>query len=53
MFLLDPKGNVTSWNAGAEHFSCFYPPEIVAKGWPDHELELAGYHPVSSVKVPE
>jgi PAS domain S-box-containing protein len=54
IFLLDPNGYVSSWNAGAEaikgytadeiigeHFSRFYPAEAVARGWPDHELEVA------------
>jgi PAS domain S-box-containing protein len=54
IFLLDPGGNVVSWNPGAErikgyradeiigrHFSCFYPPEAVAARWPEHELERA------------
>src|SRR5438067_1986935 len=51
---LDPEGRVTSWNAGAQrikgyaaeeivgqHFSRFYPPEAVDRGWPVHELEVA------------
>jgi PAS domain S-box-containing protein len=55
IFMLDATGHVASWNAGAErikgyrreeiigkHFSVFYPPEQVAAGWPDHELEMAG-----------
>jgi PAS domain S-box-containing protein len=54
IFLLNAKGEVESWNAGAEHikgyradeivgrhFSAFYPPEAVASGWPDHELRVA------------
>ncbi|HEU0107439.1 MAG TPA: ATP-binding protein [Vicinamibacteria bacterium] len=54
IFMLDATGHVASWNAGAErikgyrreeilgrHFSVFYPPEQVAAGWPDHELEMA------------
>jgi two-component system sensor kinase FixL len=54
IYLLDAQGHVLSWNAGAErikgykaaeiigqHFSRFYPPEIVEHGWPQHELELA------------
>ncbi len=53
IFLLDPKGNVTSWNQGAErikgykaheiigkHFSTFYTPESIAKGWPEYELKV-------------
>jgi PAS domain S-box-containing protein len=54
IFTLDPGGHVTSWNAGAErikgyraeeilgrHFSTFYPPEDVAAGKPERELEEA------------
>ncbi|HEY6863135.1 MAG TPA: PAS domain S-box protein [Burkholderiales bacterium] len=54
IFLLNAKGEIQSWNAGAErikgyeaheilgrHFSVFYPPESVASGWPDHELRVA------------
>jgi PAS domain S-box-containing protein len=54
IFMLDPEGRIASWNAGAQktkgyateeiigqHFSVFYPPEVVASGWPAEELELA------------
>lgn len=54
IFLLDPEGNVASWNPGAErikgyradeiigqHFSVFYPEEVRATGWPQQELDLA------------
>jgi PAS domain S-box-containing protein len=54
VFLLDPKGNIASWNVGARllkgyladeivgrHFSVFYPPEAVAAGWPTQELKVA------------
>jgi PAS domain S-box-containing protein len=54
IFMLDPQGHVSSWNTGAErikgykadeiigkHFSCFYPKEAVAKGWPAYELTMA------------
>ncbi|MHB8218249.1 MAG: PAS domain S-box protein [Candidatus Sulfotelmatobacter sp.] len=54
IFMLDPSGNVTTWNQGAarikgykadeivgRHFSCFYPPEDVQNGKPEHELEKA------------
>lgn len=54
IFLLDARGFVISWNAGAErsngyaateiigqHFSCFYPTEDVANGRPGIELTLA------------
>ena len=52
IFMLDPGGNVVSWNAGAEriqgfraadivgrHFACFYPPE--AEGQWREELSIA------------
>ena len=54
IFLLDERGNVATWNAGAErfkgyraqeiigqHFSVFYPPEDVAAGKPSSELAIA------------
>jgi PAS domain S-box-containing protein len=54
IFMLDPEGYVTSWNEGAkrikgytadeiigQHFSVFYPPEALARRWPEHELEMA------------
>lgn len=54
IFLLDAQGHVLSWNAGAErikgykaeeiigqHFSRFYPPDLVEQGFPEHELEVA------------
>src|SRR5204862_432145 len=54
LFMLDPDGRVASWNAGAQrikgwradeiigqHFSKFYPPEALARGWPEHELVVA------------
>jgi PAS domain S-box-containing protein len=54
IFMLDPEGRVVSWNAGAErikgyrpeeiigqHFSVFYPPEALERGWPDYEMQVA------------
>ena len=54
IFMLDPQGNVVSWNSGAtnlkgyrpaeivgQHFSVFYPPEEVAAGLPELELRRA------------
>ena len=54
IFMLDPEGRVATWNSGAErikgytaeeilgqHFSKFYPQEIVERGKPQHELEVA------------
>jgi PAS domain S-box-containing protein len=55
IFMLDPEGRVITWNPGAErimgyradeiigqHFSRFYPPEAVERGWPAEELRRAG-----------
>lgn len=60
IFLLDPMGNVASWNSGAEkikgykaseiigkNFVCFYTPEDVAAGKPQFNLGQAtrlGHH---------
>ncbi|MGH9456814.1 MAG: PAS domain-containing hybrid sensor histidine kinase/response regulator [Thermoanaerobaculia bacterium] len=54
IFMLDPEGNVATWNTGAQrfkgwkpeeiigrHFSAFYPAEDIASGKPKRELELA------------
>jgi PAS domain S-box-containing protein len=54
IFVLDPTGRVMSWNPGAQrikgytadeiigrHFSTFYPPEDVAAGKTEWELEVA------------
>jgi PAS domain S-box-containing protein len=54
IFALDPTGHVRTWNEGAKrikgytaeeiigkHFSIFYPPELVAAGFPDFELRTA------------
>jgi PAS domain S-box-containing protein len=54
IFMLDPEGNIATWNEGAQrikgytaqdiigrHFSTFYPPEDVIAGKPARELEIA------------
>lgn len=54
IFALDPQGYILTWNAGAErlkgytaneiigqHFSIFYPRELVAEGFPEFELRTA------------
>ena len=54
IIMLDPDGNVASWNAGAQrskgyrseeivgkHFSAFYTPEDFQPGLPDQELAIA------------
>jgi len=60
IFMLDPKGRVETWNAGAQrltgytneeiigrHFSGCYTPEDIGNGRPQHNLEVArreGYY---------
>jgi PAS domain S-box-containing protein len=54
LIMLDPRGRISNWNAGAErlmghraseivgeHFSCFYVHEDVAAGKPQHNLDAA------------
>lgn len=54
IFMLDPEGRISSWNAGAarlkgyaeaeilgRHFSVFYTPEDIERGKPARELEEA------------
>ena len=54
IFALDAAGYILTWNAGAErlkgytaaeiigqHFSIFYPRELVAEGFPEFELRTA------------
>lgn len=54
ILLLDVHGKITSWNLGAQltkgytadeiigrHFSVFYTPEDLERGWPEHELQVA------------
>ena len=54
IFMIDPQGQVLTWNAGAErlkgysaaeiigrHFSRFYPPDTLKAGLPARELEVA------------
>ncbi|HEY1289560.1 MAG TPA: PAS domain S-box protein [Burkholderiales bacterium] len=54
LFVLDPAGRIMTWNLGAQrikgyapeeivgrHFSTFYTPDAVARGWPAEELRLA------------
>ena len=54
IFMLDPEGNILSWNSGAQrlkgytaeeiigkHFSIFYGKEDTASGKPQRELETA------------
>jgi PAS domain S-box-containing protein len=54
IFLLDPEGNIRTWNAGAQrikgyradevigrHFSMFYPPDLIDANFPACELQVA------------
>jgi PAS domain S-box-containing protein len=54
IFVLTPEGNIATWSPGARaikgyeaseilgrHFSVFYPPEAIARHWPETELERA------------
>ncbi|CAN5591945.1 hypothetical protein BH09GEM1_BH09GEM1_34460 [soil metagenome] len=54
IFALDPQGYILSWNAGAQHlkgytadeaigqhFSIFYPADVIARRHPEQELEVA------------
>jgi PAS domain S-box-containing protein len=54
IFMLDPNGQVATWNSGAErikgytaaeiigrHFSVFYPDQARESRWPEHELQVA------------
>src|SRR3984885_12670392 len=53
IFMMDPQGQITSWNAGAErikgysaeqiighNFSCFFPPADIERGRPQEILRL-------------
>jgi PAS domain S-box-containing protein len=55
IFMLDPHGQIMSWNAGAEriqgyasgeiigrNFSCFFPAEDIERGRPEAVLAIAG-----------
>ena len=54
IYMIDPEGYITSWNAGAQrikgyaadevlgkHFAMFYTPEDIASGQPQQELSQA------------
>jgi diguanylate cyclase (GGDEF)-like protein/PAS domain S-box-containing protein len=67
IFMLDPQGQVVSWNAGAErikgysarqivghNFSCFFSPEDIRRGKPEEVLRLAaasGHHEENGMRV--
>jgi PAS domain S-box-containing protein len=67
IFMMDPRGQILSWNAGAErikgykadeiighNFSCFFPPEDVKRGRPEQVLRSAaasGWHAEHGMRV--
>jgi PAS domain S-box-containing protein len=67
IFMMDPRGQVVSWNAGAErikgykaeeiighNFSCFFPPEDIERGRPEEVLRVAaagGRHEEQGMRV--
>ena len=67
IFIIDPRGQVVSWNAGAErikgykaeeiigrNFSCFFPPEDIERGRPEEVLRLTaarGQHQEQGMRV--
>jgi diguanylate cyclase (GGDEF)-like protein/PAS domain S-box-containing protein len=67
ILMLGPRGEVRSWNRGAEkmsgytfedvyghHFSCFFPAEDIKLGKPEEILQMAatnGLHEVQSMRV--
>jgi diguanylate cyclase (GGDEF)-like protein/PAS domain S-box-containing protein len=67
IFMLDPRGQIVSWNAGAEritsytaeqivghNFSCFFPPEDIKRGRPEEVLRITaekGRHEEQGMRV--
>jgi PAS domain S-box-containing protein len=67
IFMMDPRGQILSWNAGAElmkgyradeiigqNFSCFFPTEDIERGRPEAMLRLtsaAGRHEEQGMRV--
>jgi PAS domain S-box-containing protein len=67
VFVMDARGQVLSWNAGAErikgykadqiighNFSCFFPPEDIARGRPEEVLRItaaSGRHEERGMRV--
>ena len=67
IFMLDPRGQILSWNAGAErikgytaeqiighNFSCFFPPEDIKRGRPEEVLRItaaSGRHQEQGMRV--
>jgi PAS domain S-box-containing protein len=67
IFMVDPRGQILSWNAGAErikgysadqiighNFSCFFPPEEIERGRPQEILRMtaaSGRHEEQGMRV--
>ena len=67
IFMMDPSGQIVSWNAGAErikgyradeiighNFSCFFPPEDIVRGRPEEVLRVTavnGRHEEQGMRV--
>jgi PAS domain S-box-containing protein len=67
IFMIDPHGQILSWNAGAErikgykaeeiigrNFSCFFPPQDIERGRPEEILRLtaaSGRHEEQGMRV--
>src|SRR6202521_4081658 len=67
IFMMDPRGEIVSWNAGAErikgytadqiighNFSCFFPPEDIERGRPAEILQMtaaSGRHEEQGMRV--
>jgi PAS domain S-box-containing protein len=67
IFMMDPRGQITSWNAGAErikgytadqiigqNFSCFFPPQDIERGRPEEILRMTtvdGRHEEQGMRV--
>jgi PAS domain S-box-containing protein len=67
IFMMDPRGQILSWNAGAErikgysadqiigrNFSCFFPPEEIERGRPEEILRMtaaSGRHEEQGMRV--
>jgi PAS domain S-box-containing protein len=67
IFMMDPRGQILSWNAGAErikgyradqiieqNFSCFFPPEDIQRGRPEEILRMtaaSGRHEEQGMRV--
>jgi PAS domain S-box-containing protein len=67
IFMMDPRGQVVSWNAGAErikgykageiighNFSCFFPPHDIERGRPEEVLRITaanGRHEEQGMRV--